>query len=68
MINEEEEGRSKVKLNVLKSEFLFNGVDYSLEDYVYLKPLFITIDGLKNDKTKFKFGRNIDLKALMFVN
>ena len=47
MIREELEGRSKIKLNVSKSGFVFIGVDYSKEDYVYVKPQFIMIDELK---------------------
>lgn len=37
MIGKGEEGKSKVQLNVSKSGFLFNGVDYSLKDYVNVK-------------------------------
>lgn len=44
MIGDEEKEKSKVKLNVSKSGFHFNEVDYSMENFAYDKPQFMTID------------------------
>nr|AQM49847.1 methyltransferase 1 [Boechera holboellii] len=61
-IREDEEERSTIKLNVSKTGFFFNGVEYSAEDFVYVNP--DSIDGLKKgSRTFFKSGQNIGLRA-----
>ncbi|XP_010435242.1 PREDICTED: DNA (cytosine-5)-methyltransferase 4-like [Camelina sativa] len=66
-IKEDEEERSKTKLDVSKSGFLSNGIEYSLDDFVYVIPEYITKDGsMKGERRKnFKCGRNIGLKAFI---
>ncbi|XP_010442374.1 PREDICTED: DNA (cytosine-5)-methyltransferase 1-like [Camelina sativa] len=61
-IREDEEERSAIKLNVSKTGFFSNGIEYSTEDFVYVNP--DSIDGLKEDiRTVYKSGRNIGLRA-----
>ncbi|EOA12790.1 hypothetical protein CARUB_v10025739mg [Capsella rubella] len=61
-IREDEEERSTTKLNVSNTGFFSNGIEYSIEDFVYVNP--DSIDGLKEgSKTVFKSGRNIGLRA-----
>ncbi|KAG7612367.1 Bromo adjacent homology (BAH) domain [Arabidopsis suecica] len=61
-IREDEEKRSTIKLNVSKTGFFINGIEYSVEDFVYVNP--DSIGGLKEgSKTSFKSGRNIGLRA-----
>ncbi|ESQ46215.1 hypothetical protein EUTSA_v10000011mg [Eutrema salsugineum] len=62
-IREDEEGRSKLKLNVSKTGFFANGIEYSVDDYVYVNPECITTDGLNDGIKKYKSGRNIGLRA-----
>ncbi|XP_010450186.1 PREDICTED: DNA (cytosine-5)-methyltransferase 2-like [Camelina sativa] len=66
-IREDEEERSKVKLNVSMFRFLSNGIEYSLDDFVYVIPEYITKDGSMKGKRRknFKCGRNIGLKAFI---
>ncbi|KAG7537210.1 C-5 cytosine methyltransferase [Arabidopsis suecica] len=60
-IREDEEERSRIKLNVSKTGFFSNGIEYSVEDFVYVNP--DSIDGKEGSKTSFKSGRNIGLRA-----
>ncbi|ESQ32376.1 hypothetical protein EUTSA_v10003514mg [Eutrema salsugineum] len=62
-IKEDEEERAKIKLNVSKTGFSSNGIQYSSGDFVYVNPEYISIDGLKESNGTFKSGRNIGLRA-----
>ncbi|XP_019093153.1 PREDICTED: DNA (cytosine-5)-methyltransferase 1-like [Camelina sativa] len=63
-IREHKEERSAIKLNVSKTGFFSNGIEYSAEDFVYVNP--DSIDGLKEDsRTVFKSGRNISSMFLV---
>ncbi|VVB07151.1 unnamed protein product [Arabis nemorensis] len=64
-LREDEEKRSEIKLNVTKTGFFSKGIEYSAEDYVYVKPDYMTVDGLKNGIGNFKSGRNIGLRAFV---
>ncbi|KFK37543.1 dna methyltransferase 2 [Arabis alpina] len=64
-LREDEEEMSKVKLNVTKTGFCFKGIEYSAEDYVYVKPGSITTDGSQTGIGNFKSGRNIGLSAFV---
>ncbi|KAL1212909.1 DNA (cytosine-5)-methyltransferase 1 [Cardamine amara subsp. amara] len=64
-IREDEDERAKIKLNVSKTGFSSNGIEYSAEDFVYVNPNFITIDGLKDSRSSFKSGQNIGLRAFV---
>ncbi|KAG2242456.1 hypothetical protein Bca52824_095705 [Brassica carinata] len=46
-IREEENERSKLEVNISKRGFVYDGIDYCIEDYVYVKPLYM-IDPEKN--------------------
>ncbi|EOA28898.1 hypothetical protein CARUB_v10025150mg [Capsella rubella] len=63
---EDEEERSKTKLNASKTGFFSNGIEYSAEDFVYVIPSYITKDGVHKDagrKPFIRYGRNIGLRA-----
>ncbi|KAL0733706.1 hypothetical protein Bca4012_009916 [Brassica carinata] len=62
-IRDEEEKRTEIELNALKTGFSSNGVDYSVDDYVYVKPE--NIDGSKEANGRFKSGRNIGLRPFV---
>ncbi|XP_010472460.1 PREDICTED: DNA (cytosine-5)-methyltransferase 2-like [Camelina sativa] len=65
-IREDEAERSKTKLNASKTNFYSNGVEYSVEDFVYIIPSYITKDGLENGSKRkpfIRYGRNIGLSA-----
>ncbi|EOA17989.1 hypothetical protein CARUB_v10006424mg [Capsella rubella] len=66
-IREDEEEKSKTKLNATNSGFLSNGIEYSAGDFLYVIPKYITKDGLKKvtRTEKFKYGKNIGLKAFV---
>ncbi|AEE83379.1 (cytosine-5-)-methyltransferase [Arabidopsis thaliana] len=66
-IRENEEERSKTKLNDSKTGFLSNGIEYHNGDFVYVLPNYITKDGLKKGsrRTTLKCGRNVGLKAFV---
>ncbi|KAJ0253860.1 Bromo adjacent homology (BAH) domain-containing protein [Hirschfeldia incana] len=57
-IREDEKERSKLKLSASKTGFVFNGVDYCMEDYAYVNPKFMYAP----EKVQ-KFERNVDLKS-----
>ncbi|KAH0923581.1 hypothetical protein HID58_023599 [Brassica napus] len=59
-MREDKNERSKPKLNATMTGFVFNGVDYCMEDYAYVNPKFI----YKPKKDK-KFERNVDLKSFV---
>ncbi|KAG7543101.1 C-5 cytosine methyltransferase [Arabidopsis thaliana x Arabidopsis arenosa] len=63
-IREKEEERSKTKLNDSKTGFLFDGIEYSVGDYVYVIPNYITKDKGKR-RPMFKYGRNVGLKPFV---
>ncbi|RID48003.1 hypothetical protein BRARA_I04553 [Brassica rapa] len=62
-IREDEEKKTEIKLNSSKTGFSCNGVDYSDDDYVYVKPE--DIDGSKEANGRFKSGRNIGLRPFV---
>ncbi|AEE82708.1 Met2-type cytosine DNA-methyltransferase-like protein [Arabidopsis thaliana] len=67
-IKEEEEERSKTKLNISKTGVFSNGIEYYNGDFVYVLPNYITKDGLKKGtsrRTTLKCGRNVGLKAFV---
>ncbi|CAA7027839.1 unnamed protein product [Microthlaspi erraticum] len=64
-IRADEEERSKLKLNASKTGFFSKGIEYSVEDYVYVTPDSITSDESTKGDEKFKSGRNIGLKAFV---
>ncbi|KAG2259190.1 hypothetical protein Bca52824_078484 [Brassica carinata] len=55
--------KTEIKLNASKTGFSSNGVDYSVDDYVYVKPE--DIDGSKEANGRFKSGRNIGLRPFV---
>ena len=62
-IRDDEEKKTEIKLNASKTGFSSNGVDYSVDDYVYVKPE--DIDGSKEANGRFKSGRNIGLRPFV---
>ncbi|CAH8389414.1 unnamed protein product [Eruca vesicaria subsp. sativa] len=60
---EDEEKKTGIKLNPSKTGFSSNGVYYSVDDYVYVKPE--NIDGSTEANGKFKSGRNIGLRPFV---
>ncbi|KAF8083357.1 hypothetical protein N665_0778s0010 [Sinapis alba] len=62
-IRDDEEKRTEIKLNASKTGFSSNGVDYSVDDYVYVKPE--NIDGSMEANGRFKSGRNIGLRPFV---
>ncbi|XP_020872430.1 DNA (cytosine-5)-methyltransferase 3 [Arabidopsis lyrata subsp. lyrata] len=63
-IRENEEERSKTKLNDSKTGFLSDGIEYSVGDYVYVIPNYIT-KGKGKRRSMFKYGRNVGLKPFV---
>ncbi|CAH8276765.1 unnamed protein product [Arabidopsis lyrata] len=62
-IREDEEERSKTKLNDSKRGFLSNGIEYSSEDFVYVIPNYINEDGKR--RPSFKYSQNVGLQAFV---
>ncbi|KAF3571128.1 hypothetical protein F2Q69_00062789 [Brassica cretica] len=62
-IRDDEEKKTEIKLNASKTGFSSNWVDYSVDDYVYVKPE--DIDGSKEANGRFKSGRNIGLRPFV---
>ncbi|KAJ0233375.1 DNA (cytosine-5)-methyltransferase 1 [Hirschfeldia incana] len=62
-IRDDEEKRTEIKLNASKTGFSSGGVDYSVNDYVYVKPE--NIDGSREANGRFKSGRNIGLRPFV---
>lgn len=62
-IRDDEEKRTGIKLNASKTGFSSDGVDYSVDDYVYVRPE--NIDGSKEANGRFKSGRNIGLRPFV---
>jgi len=63
-IRENEEERSKTKLNDSKTRFLSNGIKYSVGDFVYQIPNYLSKDRGKR-RPVFKYGRNVGLRAFV---
>ncbi|WZZ74546.1 hypothetical protein YC2023_085916 [Brassica napus] len=59
-MREEKNERSKPKLNAKKTRFVFNGVDYCMEDYAYVNHKFF----YKPEEEK-KFETNVDSKSFV---
>ncbi|KAF2532550.1 hypothetical protein F2Q70_00032200 [Brassica cretica] len=59
-MREEKNERSKPKLNATKTRFVFNGVDYCMEDYAYVNHKFF----YKPEEDK-KFETNVDSKSFV---
>ncbi|GMH24456.1 hypothetical protein Nepgr_026299 [Nepenthes gracilis] len=48
------------RLNLSKTGFMYNGIEYNVEDYVYVNPCHFAADGKDNET--FKSGRNVGLR------
>ncbi|CAN6911605.1 unnamed protein product [Brassica oleracea var. botrytis] len=59
-MREEKNERSKPKLNATKTRFVFNGVDYCMEDYAYVNHKYF----YKPEEDK-KFETNVDSKSFV---
>lgn len=49
------------RVNASKTSFLYDGIDYSFNDYVYISPHHFSMEEMENET--FKSGRNVGLKA-----
>ncbi|XP_057452069.1 DNA (cytosine-5)-methyltransferase 1-like [Lotus japonicus] len=59
-LNEDQKEKDIFKINSSKSGFLLRGTEYSLDDYVYVSPLYFDE---KIAQGTYKSGRNVGLKA-----
>ncbi|PQQ02005.1 DNA (cytosine-5)-methyltransferase 1 [Prunus yedoensis var. nudiflora] len=60
-MNEAEEAKEVFKVNSSKTGFVYRGVEYSVQDYVYVSSHYFGVERMETEI--FKAGRNLGLKA-----